>query len=460
MNNLAVPVSLNLVHFLNKIKFESIPVEVILKCQLLLIDLIGVSLAAKDSPEAVGMREAILASGAITDHGSSLWGTKLFASSPDAAMYNGTLAHCLELDDFGGADHSGAVIIPAMFSVINNFGVCSGEKFIEAMVIGYEVSRRVLESAGAYRAHNNDGGWHSTATCGAPGAAMAVAHILDLTEDQKMSALGFALSMAGGTWAFSEDGAMSKRIHPGWAAQLGVKAALFAQSGITGPKYSFEAPWGGFFNTHAKHANDPDALLRSGDGKYKILRSGIKPYPCCRDTHSVIDIMVETHFSLSGDYSQVEKVRIFCIPEMYQMLCDENPENKLQAQLSLQYCGAVALVKGKVELSDFTDQALCRNNVRDVMNKIEVTVDDTLEFDAEPHVLISFNNRESIKRHVPYAKGAPQNPMSTDEVIGKFKMLAANVSSSPKLDKFQELVFASPKSKDVYNLVRFVATMA
>ncbi len=90
----------------------------------------------------------------------------------------------------------------------------TGIEFLTASVAGYEVARRVLEAAGAYREHNANGGWHSTATCGAAAAAMAAGLILELTEDQLVAALGFALTMTGGTWAFNTDGAMSKRFHP------------------------------------------------------------------------------------------------------------------------------------------------------------------------------------------------------------------------------------------------------
>ena len=109
---------------------------------------------------------------------------------------------------------------------------------------------------------------------------MAAGLIMELTEDQLVSALGFALTMTGGTWAFNTDGAMSKRLHPGWAASLGVKSALWAQADISGPEYAFEAEWGGFFNTYAKDGAEPAALLADMWVWPRILRSGVKPYPC------------------------------------------------------------------------------------------------------------------------------------------------------------------------------------
>ncbi|MCP4937233.1 MAG: MmgE/PrpD family protein, partial [bacterium] len=336
-----------LVRELDQFGYCGFPIEVIDHTRLLFLDLLGVALGATHTPEAQGMLRAFGELGSINAVGSVLWGTPSRAGAGDAALYNGTLSHALELDDFGGADHSGAVIFPATLAVMNADKAIDGREFIEAVVTGYEVSRRLLEASGGYRAHNSEAGWHSTATCGAAGAAVAVGKLIGLNEDEMVSALGFATTMTGGTWAFNEDGAMSKRIHPGWAAELGVKSAFFARSGLAGPEFCLEAEWGGFFNTYAKGHATPELLLEDFGVKHKILRSGIKPYPCCRDNHSVVDIMLDVHQSLDGDLDKLEKVKIFCIPQMYKMLANRTPANTMQAQLSLPHCAAAALLHGK-----------------------------------------------------------------------------------------------------------------
>lgn len=120
----------------------------------------------------------------------------------------------------------------------------NGRELITAVVIGYDVSRRVLEACGGYSAHNG-AGWHSTATCGVFGAAAASARILT-DAAQTVSALGIAGSFSGGLWAFIHDGSQSKKLHSGRAAEGGLLAARFAQQGISGPKKLFEDVWGGF----------------------------------------------------------------------------------------------------------------------------------------------------------------------------------------------------------------------
>ncbi|WP_371227962.1 MmgE/PrpD family protein [Roseovarius sp. 2305UL8-3] len=400
-------------------EFES---SVVNHAKSLLLDTLGVSLAAREAPEALRLRKALQNSGGLTSAGSGaiLWGSQNTASCGDAALYNGTLAHALELDDFGGADHSGAVVFPAVLAVSELPLNLSGLEFLKAAIAGYEVARRVLEAAGAYRIHNADAGWHSTATCGAPGAAVAAGLVLGLDEDQLVSALGFATTMIGGTWAFNSDGAMSKRLHPGWAANLGVNASLWAQAGITGPEFAFEADWGGFFNTYAKEGAEPQKLHENFWVWPRVLRSGVKPYPCCRDNHSVVDIMLDLHSEVQGQLSNVKRIEIRCIPEMYKMLSNATPKNMVEAQLSMPYSSAVALVDGKVTLDRFANEALADPTVRRIIEKIEMTSDASLEDDAEPLVLVHMNDGTTNERTIPFAKGDHKNPLGTEEIEAKF----------------------------------------
>ncbi len=399
-------------------------VQAVEKSKYLLLDTLGVSLAATHTPEAEKMQAALRAEGALdTPSGSLLLGLNNTAKASDAALYNGTLAHALELDDFGGADHSGAVVFPAALAVAGLKTSITGDDFLNSCVAGYEVARRTLEAAGAYRTHNADGGWHSTATCGAAGAAMTAGLILDLTEDQLVSALGFALTLTGGTWAFNTDGAMSKRLHPGWAASLGVKAALWAQADISGPEYAFEAEWGGFLNTYAKDGADPDALLVDMWDWPRILRSGVKPYPCCRDNHSAVDVMIELHQIVGGDVNEINTIDIRCIPEMYKMLANAAPKNMVEAQLSMPFCAAVALLDGRVDLQHFSGEFHISTDIQDTINLITLRSDASLGHDAEPVIRAELRNGEIFEATVPFAKGDHKNPLSYDELFAKFEAM-------------------------------------
>ena len=150
-------------------RFEDLPPALVAQAKRHILDTFGATLAGADSDVA---KQARLVFAGETG-GTLVWGADLRVGAAQAAMLNGVAAHALELDDTGGCDHSGAVVLPAVMAAVSmSTRPVSGREFITAVVIGYEVGRRVLEACGGYSAHNG-AGWHSTATCGVFGAAAA-----------------------------------------------------------------------------------------------------------------------------------------------------------------------------------------------------------------------------------------------------------------------------------------------
>ena len=218
---------------------------------------------------------------------AAAWGTPFDLSPRSASFINGVSAHALELDDSGGCDHSGAVVVPAAFAILPHLEVpVSGNQLLTAILMGYEVGRRVLEAVGGYEVHNNLG-WHSTGTCGVFGAAAATGLLLGLDAPQLAQALGIACSFSGGTWGFIHDGSQTKKLHPGRAAEGGLTAALLAANGFTGPAKIFDpGAWGSFFKTFSPKQSDPSRLVEGFGENWRLDRCSIKPYATCRGTHS------------------------------------------------------------------------------------------------------------------------------------------------------------------------------
>ena len=165
--------------------------------KLLLLDLLGCALAGLGTEEARISRRA---GRALSPGGgcAAFWGVGEAAQPGIAAMVNGAAAHALELDDFHGVDHSGAMTVPALMAAADAGRETDGRRFLEGMVFGYEVGRRLLDGAGGYRRHNATG-WHTTGTLGSYAAAAAVAKFLDFDEQRTVWALGIAGSFTGGT---------------------------------------------------------------------------------------------------------------------------------------------------------------------------------------------------------------------------------------------------------------------
>lgn len=435
---------------------DEAPEKVVAHAHHLFLDLLGAGLAGVDTKEVDSVIKATLS---LNPAGGSalVWGTNVRTSPSGAALINGVIAHARELDDFGGVDHTGAVVIPALMAIVDSFPEISGRKFLEAMIVSYDVGRRVLNSAGGYRPHNHEDGFHSTGSCGSFAAAAAVSKVLGLTKEETSWALGLAGSFTGGTWAFTEDGAMSKRYHVGRAAETGVLVAMLAKNGFTGPTHIFEAKWGGFLATYARDTSIPEELTKDLGIRYDILRSGIKPYAACRDIHSALDCIFKA-IDAGVTADDIDKIEVNCIGEMLQMIGSVSvPKSRFEAQLSLPYSVAVALVTGKAFLDEFEEPYLSDERILNLARKVEMIEDKTLPFDCEPYITIHCKDGRKIKDHVPFASGAPQNPLKESAIFDKFFALAGLAMDVKQAEKIKSAVADITNIKDMHDISKLLA---
>ena len=256
-------------------RFEDLPPETVRLAKRFLLDTLAAGIAGAKTEVVDAALAAAQVSVEATAGSATLWGRTETLPAPMAAMVNGTASHALELDDFGGCGHSGAVVIPALCALAGRNSI-TGKEAITALVAGYDLAARTLEGAGGYRPIN-DLGWHSTGICGSFGAAAVSAKVLKLDAEKFADALGVAGTFTGGIWAFLADGAMTKRFHPGKASENGLSAALLAQAGLTGPRKVLEAEWGGFYSTYARDKATPELTLAGLGEEFRIARSGMKP---------------------------------------------------------------------------------------------------------------------------------------------------------------------------------------
>lgn len=303
---------------------------------------------------------------------STVYGFGRATSAWDAALVNGSFAHALELDDDHRVAvlHPGAVVVPAALAAAEGANA-SGPAFLRALLLGYEVTCRLGE---VFRGSQFHHGVHPTALCGVFGAAMAAAVVMGLDREALVRALGIAGTQACGLTEWRADGSWIKRLHPGRAASNGVLAARLAKQGFTGPATIFEGA-NGFFNAFSfGEAIDEQALLRGLGEDWHALGTAIKPYPCCRFEHGAIDLALEAHRNGIGT-RPLRKVEI----RIYRtgvLTYHHEPINAVDAQFNVPYGVAVALTKGSLSLSDFTEQAIRDPQVLAAARRIQVSEDD------------------------------------------------------------------------------------
>lgn len=437
--------------FICRTSFDELPEPLVVKAKQHLLDTLGAALAGSQTPLT---QRALRAMNASESEGASgIWGADYGLSARNAALINGIAAHALELDDSGGCDHSGAVVVPAMLAVLP---LCDpmpdGKELLTAMVVGYDVARRVLEACGGYSPHN-EAGWHSTGTCGVFGAAAACARLLKLDESQTASSLGLAASMSGGLWAFIHDGADTKKLHAGRPAEGGVLAALFAREGMTGPTHIFDDVWGGFLRTLAKDSAQPKALTEDLGVVWKLARCSIKPYAACRGTHSAIDAIGQLLSELYISADQVQSIEVNASAFLVDMCAGLDTQTLAAAQMSLPYALAVRCLLGHAGLDAYEENQRTSPAIAAFMQRIQMKVDTSLAPLDEPYVTLTCEDGRRASLQIKTPLGGPLNPIGDAELWQKYSSLAARALPATQAEHLGELCLNLQHITDLQELL-------
>ena len=416
--------------WISQMSWESMPSQVQEAVQLRVLDLVSAALGAVKDPL---MEQVINSYSRRYEPGPcSVWGRTERFPAEVAAKINAMLAHTLELDDVHPASktHGSASIIPAAWAMAQYLGK-SGKDFLTAVVCGYETTARIGMALGV-TAHRKKG-WHATSTCGIFGCAAAGAKLLGLDAEQTISALGMAGTQSSGLWAFLGDGASCKVLHPGHCAACGLDAAFLAAAGMTGPEHILDAEDGGLL----KAMSDGYDLSKAGAGLgkvWEILNMDVKPYPCCRSVHCIIDAMFRIREEMEKEgleISQVKEIRVATYQVGYQQCavsrgCLE-PQSPMDAKFSASYGAAAALLFGKVTREEFEPETVENHELRALMKKISVEPDEELTNEYPAHwgcrVRAEFTDGEKMEVRVQDPSGSSKNPLSKKQLEDKARSL-------------------------------------
>lgn len=419
------------------LRYEDIPDDVRELAKLVLLDTLGCAFAGSTTDEVRCIRDAMSAASG-TGGDTLLWGTRMRVPLPMAALANGAAVHAREIDDFGGCAHSGSVVIPAALGAGARVRA-SGKELLTAIVIGYDIARRAMDGGGGYLTFK-EVGWHSTSTCGGFGAAAAVGRLLGLDAKRLQWAIGYAGSNAGGTWAYIPEGAMSKRVHPGFAAQTGVVAAYLAEKGVTAPESIFEAEWGGYYPTYVPGKATPGAATEGLGEDFRIRLVGFKPYAACRGIHSSVDVIVAMREKHGIRASDVAKVTVRGSRTHVKQLSKQVVQTALDAQMSLPYSIATALESGGAMFDQYTAEALARPSVNALARDITVLHEPSVADGEEPYVDVHLKDGRTLTDRVLIARGDCLNPLPEADLVGKFRTTAGLVLDAAGVARLEKAV--------------------
>lgn len=361
-------------------------------------------------------------------HGrASLPGQRQCAHAATAAWINGSISHAVEFDDIfrDAVYHPGCPTIGAALAVAETHGA-SGAELLKAVTIGYEISTRigVAVQPSHYRF------FHTTGTVGSFGSAAATAALLAPGQPDVMRhALATAASFAAGLQQAFRSDAMTKALHAGHAAWVGVTAGQGAASGITGALDILEGDAG-----FGKALSADPHWARATDGlgqRYNIQAITQKNHGCCGHTFAAIDAMLDIRQREPLTLAQIASIRI----ETYQTALDVTgnfaPRTAFEAKFSLPYVVAHALLHGAVRLNAFEPERLADADIRSLMTRIELVADPVLSagFPAQraARIVLTLQDGRQIEQFAPCRKGDPEAPLSDDDLNDKFLELAAPV---------------------------------
>jgi 2-methylcitrate dehydratase PrpD len=333
-----------LARFTGALSFERIPPAVIARAKHLMLDAVGIALASTGFDFA--HRTLTAMRGLAGEGDTPVIGFPALLPMRDAALVNGVLIHGLDYDDthIGGVVHPTASLLPTVLAVGGRRRV-SGAAALAAYVAGVEAAARLGAVA---RGGFHQVGFHPTGVIGAFACALAAGKLMGLSEEQLVMAQGITLSAAAGNLEWLEDGAWTKRFHPGWAANAGITAAALAQQGFIGPKRAYEGRFG-LYASHLQQHYDPAdlELATRGLGEvWELKQVAVKPFPACHFTHACADAAIALKHDHSLDPAAVEHVEALVPAEVVKTVCEpvankQRPANAYDAQFSIPHrrCG-------------------------------------------------------------------------------------------------------------------------
>src|SRR6266702_463992 len=405
------------------LKAGNLPAATTRKCEDLLIDVVGLCVTARNEDYIAS------ALGGWDDDGPcTVIGHTRTLNAAGAAFVNGTAAHGEDFDDTfeGGPVHAGAVIVPAVLAACERYHP-DGPSALLGIAVGVEVICRlsVVAPKAVHKA-----GFHPTAVFGAMAAAAAVGAALKLNSRQLVDALGIVGSMAGGIIEYLAEGAWTKRLHPGWAAQSGLRAARLARAGFLGPRTVFEGVHGLFHGFAHTTAGDYDALTADFGTRWVTDTLAFKPYPCGTMAQPYIDCARR----LAAQGVRPEDINeIVCevaegtVHRLWEPLADkQRPRNGYAAKFAVPYLLATGFVHGGVGLGAFTESAIRDERVLALAAKVKFVIDPDNPYpnNYTGHIRATLRDGSVVEERQPYLRGGAQEPLTRQDVTDKFLLNA------------------------------------
>ncbi|NIC01018.1 MmgE/PrpD family protein [Halobacterium sp. R2-5] len=426
-----------LAEFVASTSLDDIPEDATSHAKAAIRDYVGVALFGSHHEVGNKVYDYLDAYGGDGDATVFQRGTR---SPPSAALANGAFGHAIDYDDTFETIviHPTSPVFAASLAAADDVNATS-EDVLTGYIVGCEAAFRVGHST--YPEHYQNG-WHSTGTAGSFGAAAAAAHVLGL--DSEAIARAFGIVASSSSSLKKNFGSMTKPLHAGHAAQMGVRAALLARDGFTADPEIFEGDIGYNRVMTIDDAYDPDEITEGLSEEWAVLDIGFKPYPSGVITHAAMDGMRDlvTEHDLTPE--SVEEIVVTLDDAASEMLIHAKPEDALQAKFSIEFCLAAILREGDAGIHEFTDEYVAQPETKEAIEKVSRAFEENLFGDQYAGygaiVRVTTTDGEKYREEIRYAPGSPNNPVSEERLRSKFMTCAETRLNDTDVDVLSDAI--------------------
>jgi 2-methylcitrate dehydratase PrpD len=452
--------------FAQGLRLERVPAEVSLRARHLMLDAIGCAMASRGEVYASRFADAVrdVSGPAAAAAGeAAVIGFADRLPMRDAALLNGMLMHGLDYDDthMAGIVHLTVSVLPTLLAVAARRG-SSGAAVVAAYIAAIEAGTRIASVARGGFHHQ---GFHPTGVVGAFASALAAGRLLGLDADGLARAQGIALSMASGSLQFLEDGAWTKRVHPGWAAQAGITAATFAAHDIPAPLAAYEGRFG-LFNLYLGAQRDGVDPARGADGldagggasPWELMNVAVKPFAVCHFSHAAADAAIAVHRT-GIDARRIESVEVLMPAGTMPVVCDpieakRRPQSDYEAKFSVPYAVASGLLRGRLGLRELLPAAFTDADALALMDRIRCVADPASTFPQHytGEIVVTLDDGRQIRHREGINRGHAERPLRNEDVRDKFLANATLHFSEPHALAVCESVLALDRADSIATL--------
>lgn len=407
-----------LARFACGLRLEGLPASVVDAAKINLFDTLACAAAGSGAPGVAEARDLAREWGGKGQ--ATILGFGDAVPAHHAAWVNGTMAHARDYDDTHDAAvlHAGVSVVPAALAAAELRGGVSGPDLLAAISAGLETICRL---GVATRVSLIESGYMYTPLFGHFAATVAAGRVLGLDEAQMVNAIGIAYSQVAGNHQVTRDGALTKRMQPGFAAQSALISVQLALRQVRGTQATFEGA-DGFLRVYLHDRCDRDALRDGLGERFEFTQLSYKPYPCCRLNHTAIDAALALRDDSGLRPDQIERVRVGVNKQAYEAVCTpidvrKAPRTVVHAQFSIPYTVASAFVDGGVYLSHFDLPSLAREDILTLAQRIDPYVDDEIEREwgrsvSPAQVHVEMHDGTTRSRRIDLPLGHPDRPMT------------------------------------------------